>query len=66
MGVLCLVLVLVCITLCLASLYNHLTVEGRAGCFNLIVYLLSYGCKCFVSVPRGNVGWSAVSDWGIY
>ena len=66
MGVLCLVLVMLCSTMCHVSFYNHLTVERRAGCFNLIVYLLSYGCECFVSIPRGAVGWSAVFDWGIY
>ena len=35
--------------------------------FNCIsaVSLLSCGCLCSVSLPRGSMGWSAVSDRGI-
>ena len=35
--------------------------------FSLIVLLLSCGCLCFVSLPRGAVGWlrSVVCDLGI-
>ena len=30
------------------------------GCFALIIFLLSHGCLCPVSLPRGAVGWSVV------
>ena len=30
----------------------------RAGCFVLIVFLLSCGCLCSVSLPCDAVGWS--------
>ena len=40
--------------------------EERAGCFILIVYLLSCDCKCSVSLSHGVVGWSAVCDCGIF
>ena len=32
----------------------------RAGCFTLIVFLLSCGCQCFVSLPRCAIGWCVV------
>ena len=37
---------------------NHLAEEERAACFTLIVFLLSYGGLCSVSLSRGVVGWS--------
>ena len=37
--------------------------ESRAGCFALIVFLMS--CDCKYSVAHGAVGWSAVCDCGI-
>ena len=39
-----LVFVLVCITLCPIEFCNHLDKEERAGCFALIVFLMS--CYC--------------------
>ena len=39
--------------------------ESRAGCFALIVFLMSCDCKCSVALPHGAVGWSAVCDCGI-
>ena len=39
---------------------NHLDGKERAGCFTLIVFLMSCDCKCSVALPRGAVGWSAV------
>ena len=33
----------------------------RAGCFTLIVFLISRGCKNLVSKPHNAFGWSAVS-----
>ena len=42
-GVLCLVFVLLCITLCFVLVFcNHLDEEERAGRFALIVFLMSY------------------------
>ena len=40
--------------------------EERAGCFVLIVNLLSCYCKCSVSLPHGVIGWAAVCDCGIF
>ena len=39
--------------------------EERAGCFAIFVFLMSCDCKCFVALPHGAAGWSAVSDCGI-
>ena len=36
----------------------HLGEEERAGCFTLIVLLMS--CDCCVALPHSTVGWSAV------
>ena len=41
------------------------SVYQRAGSFTLIVFLLSCGCLCYVSIPHGAVGWPAVSECGI-
>ena len=57
MGVLCLVLVLLCITKCLFSFYNHLDEKERADCFALIGFLVSCDHKCSVAFPHGAVGW---------
>ena len=49
-------------------LSSFFTVEERAGCFTLIVFLLSSSgtCKCMLCVfPRSAVGWSIVCDCGI-
>ena len=39
--------------------------KKRAGCFALIVFLMSCDCKCSVSLPHNVVDWSAVCDCGI-
>ena len=52
MGVLCLVHVLLFSILC----YNHRDGEERAGCFALIVFLMSCDNQCSVALPRAVVG----------
>ena len=37
----------------------HLAGEERAGCFAYVVFLLSCGCWCSVSLPHSALGWSA-------
>ena len=37
----------------------------RAGCFTLFVFLVSCDCLCYVALPHGAVGWSAVCVRGI-
>ena len=59
MGVLCLVLVLLCITKCSLSFCNYLDKEESAGCLTLIVFLMSCDSQCSVGLPQGVVGWSA-------
>ena len=44
---------------------NQLDEEERAGCLAFIVFRMSCYCKCFVALPRGAVGWSAICDSGI-
>ena len=44
---------------------RYLAGEERAGCFTLIVSLMSCGCLCSLSLPHGAVGWSAVCACGI-
>ena len=45
----------------------HRAGEERAGCFTLLVILMSCDdCKCSVSLARGAMVWSAVCDCGIY
>ena len=39
---------------------NDLEKEEKAGCFAFIVLKMHYYCKCFVALPHGDVGWSAV------
>ena len=65
MGVLCLFHVLLCIALCPFWFCSRLYGEGRAGCFTLFVFLVSYDCYCSVALPYVVVGWSAVCDCGI-
>ena len=43
----------------------HLDREERAGSFTFVVFLIYHDCKCYVALPRGAVGWSAVFDCGI-
>ena len=56
------VFVLLCITLC----YSSFTIE-RDCCFTIIVLQMYcyYMYKCFVAIPHGVVGWSALCDCGI-
>ena len=62
----------VCLVLCnpvlsvLSSFCNHLAEEERAGCFTLIVILVSCGYQCSESLPRGDMRMSAVFDCGIF
>ena len=64
-GFLCLVPVFV--MQYLMSFLVFFTVEERAGCFTLIVFLLSCSstCKYLCVFPRSAVGWSMVCDCGI-
>ena len=38
------------------------TEDERAGCFTLIVFLLSCDCLDSVFFPRGALGWYVVTD----
>ena len=40
--------------------FNHPAGEERAGCYTLIVFLLSCDCQCSVSLSHSDMGWSAV------
>ena len=60
MEVLHLVLVLFCRISVLSSFASN-----RAGCFNLIVFLMACGFLYSVALVRGAEGWSAVCDCGI-
>ena len=59
------VFVLLCITLCLFEFCNHLKGEEKAGCFAFIVLQTNCYYKCSVALLHGDVGWSAVCDFGI-
>ena len=39
---------------------NHLAEEEAAGCFTLIVFLLSCDYYCCALFPRGAMGWSVI------
>ena len=43
----------------------HLPEEERAGYFTLLVFLLSCGCLCSVSLPCGAVIWCVVFVCGV-
>ena len=45
------------------SFCNHLVAGERAGCFTLIVFLVSCCCKCYVFLPLSAFDWSVVCDW---
>ena len=45
---------------------NHLEEEEKAGCFAIVVLQMYCYYKCFVALPHGVVGWSAVCDCGIF
>ena len=62
MGVLCLVLVLLCGAWCPLLFCNRHGEEERAGCFTLIVCLMSFDGLRSVALLRGTVVWSAVCD----
>ena len=56
---------LLCITLCPFQFRNHLEGEEKVGCFAFIVLQMSCYCKCYVALPHGAMGWSAVCDCDI-
>ena len=60
-----LVFVLLCFTLCALEFCNHLEEEENAGCFAIIVLQVYCYYNCYVALPPGAVGWSAVCDCGI-
>ena len=39
--------------------------EERAGHFTVVVFLMSFDCKCSKTFLRGAMGWSTVSDCDI-
>ena len=43
----------------------YLNGEERAGCITLVVFLMSCGYWCSVALLGGDMGWSAVCDYGI-
>ena len=43
-------------------IYSHLAEEEGADCFSVIVFLMSNGCKCCVSLLCSAVGWSTQYD----
>ena len=57
--------VLLCVTLWPFQFCNHLKEEEKAGCFAIIVLEMYCYNKCYVALPHGAVGWSAVCDFGI-
>ena len=46
-------------------LCDHLEEEEKTGCFAIIVFQMYCYYKCYVTLPRGALGWSAVCDCGI-
>ena len=55
-----------CVDLYFGMLYFVTRKRDRAGCFALIVFLMSCFCCRSVNLPHdGAVGWSAVCDCGI-
>ena len=52
-----------CVIVCPFSFCNNLDGEMRTVCFALFVFLVF--CDCFVALPRGDTGLSAVCDCGI-
>ena len=55
--------VLLCVTLFPFLFCNHLDGEERAGCFALVVFLVSR--DCCVTLPHNSMGLSAVCGCGI-
>ena len=62
----------VCLVLCnpvlsvLSSFCNYLAEEERAGCFTLIVILVSCGYQCSRSLPHGAMQRSSVCNCGVF
>ena len=59
-----------CGRFCVCSLQsfvsNHLDREETIDCLAIIVFLMfSFGCCCYVALPHGVMGVSAVCDCGI-
>ena len=44
---------------------NNLVGQDRAGCFSIIVFLMSSGDYCTLPLGRSSVGRSALCDFGI-
>ena len=40
--------------------------KRERGCFAFVVFQMSCYCNCFVALPHGTVGWSAVCDCGTF
>ena len=64
-GFRCVLVALLCNTLCPFLLGSHFDGEERAASFTLIVFLIARDCYCSIAFPRGAVDWSAVHDCGI-
>ena len=64
MGVLCLSLFCY-VLLCVHSRFAIILKRKKANCFAIIVLQMYCYYKCYVALPRGAVGWSAVCDCGI-
>ena len=49
-----------CFVMYLLSSFTIVLINKRElhGCFTLAVFMLSFGCLCFVSLPHGALGWS--------
>ena len=47
------------------SSFAIILMTKRAGCFSLIVFLVSCDCWCSVNLPHDAMGWSAVCGCGI-
>ena len=58
--------VLLCITLCPFYFCNHLKEEEKVGSFDSIVLQMNCYYKCYVALPRGAWGWSAVCEYDIF
>ena len=52
--------------LCVLSSFAIILTRRNAGCFALIVFLLSCCCLCSVALPNCTMSWYAVCDCGIY
>ena len=64
-GVLCLYLFCYALLCVHSSFAINLEEEEKAGCFAIIVLQMYCYYKCYVALPHGTVGWSAVCDCDI-